>query len=80
MEMGLMTCIIHILLVIMLSLPDLKARQRWALALGSLLTKGYFNSMLAVLNTRKAIRQRQDETLGQMYELGTLRNSTASVH
>ncbi|OJA10647.1 hypothetical protein AZE42_11958 [Rhizopogon vesiculosus] len=80
MEMGLMTCIIHILVVITLSLPNLKARRRWALAPGSLLTKSYFNSNLAVLNTRKAIRQRQDEALGQMYELGTLRNSIASVH
>ncbi|OAX33198.1 hypothetical protein K503DRAFT_541046 [Rhizopogon vinicolor AM-OR11-026] len=76
MEMGLMTCIIHILVVITLLLPDLKARQRWAFAPGSLLTKSYFNSMLAVLNARKAIRQRQEEALGQMYELGTLRNNS----
>ncbi|OJA13272.1 hypothetical protein AZE42_05024 [Rhizopogon vesiculosus] len=72
--------IIHILIIITLLLPDLKARQRWALAPGSLLTKSYFNSMLAVLNTRKAIRQRQEEALGQMFELGTIRNSAASVH
>jgi hypothetical protein len=36
------------------------------------------------LNARKAIRQRQVEARGQMYELETLRNSTfnrtASVH
>ncbi|OAX34106.1 hypothetical protein K503DRAFT_470349 [Rhizopogon vinicolor AM-OR11-026] len=74
-EIGLMSCIISTLVAVTLSLPDVEARQNWALAPGPLLTKTYFNSMLAVLNARKVIRQRQVEGRGQMYELRTLGSS-----
>ncbi|OAX34105.1 hypothetical protein K503DRAFT_859410 [Rhizopogon vinicolor AM-OR11-026] len=74
-EMGLISCIISTLVTVTLALPDSKARQNWGPAPGPLQTKTYFNSMLAVLNARKLIRERQMEGRGQMYELRTLGSS-----
>jgi len=74
-EMGLMSCIVSIFIVVTLSLPDIDARVYWGTAPGLLLTKVSFNSMLAVLNTRRTIRQRQNEARGQMFDLRTLRSS-----
>ncbi|OJA18504.1 hypothetical protein AZE42_11735 [Rhizopogon vesiculosus] len=65
-EMGLMSCIISTLVAVTLALPDVEVRQHWALAPGPLQTKIYVNSMLAVLNARKVIRQRQVEGRGQI--------------
>jgi len=75
-EMGLMCCIISVLITVALSLPDIDARLAWGTAPGLLLTKVSFNSMLAALNTRRTIRQRQNEACGQMFDLRTLRSST----
>ncbi|KAJ8580014.1 hypothetical protein M405DRAFT_938927 [Rhizopogon salebrosus TDB-379] len=76
MEMGLMTCIVSALFVATLLLPDINSRQRWASAVPFILAKVYFNSMLAVLNRRKIIRQRHLEARGQILGLRTLRSST----
>lgn len=72
MEMGLLSCIISLVVVMALMLGDSKARSYWAIAPGLILTKAYFNSMLAVLNTRRVIRERQVEAHGLMYDLVTL--------
>jgi len=72
MEMGLLSCIISLLVVMALTLGDTKVRTSWAIAAGLILTKAYFNSMLAVLNTRRVIRERQLVAHGLMYDLVTL--------
>jgi len=74
-EMGLLACTVSASFVATLLLPDINTRQRLATALSVILTKVYFNSMLAVLNKRKVIRQRHVEARGQIFELRTLRSS-----
>lgn len=75
MEMGLMSCIMSALLAVTLTFQDPQARQYWAAAPAPILIKTYFNSMLAVLNARKVIRERQVEGGGLMYDLATIRNT-----
>jgi len=79
MEAGLMSCIISILAVVTLLLPGYTARQAWTIVPASVLTKMYFNSMLAALNTRSIIRQRRREAHGQVYELPTVRNTANAI-
>ncbi|OJA11486.1 hypothetical protein AZE42_11950 [Rhizopogon vesiculosus] len=78
MEMGLMSCrqsIMSVLVVVTLMFQDPRARQYWVGAPGPILIKTYFNSMLAMLNARKVIRERQVEAGGLMYDLATIRNT-----
>ncbi|KAJ8586830.1 hypothetical protein M405DRAFT_339725 [Rhizopogon salebrosus TDB-379] len=78
-EAGLMSCLLSVSVVVTLSLKEPTVRQSWGSAPGPILTKAYFNSMLAVLNTRKAIRQRRLEAHGQMYELAIIRNTANTL-
>ncbi|KAG1740511.1 uncharacterized protein EDB91DRAFT_1132883 [Suillus paluster] len=55
-NMGLMSCFVGVTMAVLYQVQN---GQYYSAAPGSLLAKTYFNSMMAVLNARKSIRERQ---------------------
>jgi regulator of sirC expression with transglutaminase-like and TPR domain len=62
--MGLFTCMVAIAMVVLYQVQDGGLGQFYSAFPGSLLAKTYLNSMMAVLNARKAIRERQQLEVG----------------
>jgi hypothetical protein len=63
-NMGLFTCMVAIAMVVPYQVQDGGLGQFYSAFPGSLLAKTYLNSMMAVLNARKAIRERQQLEVG----------------
>lgn len=64
-NMGLFTCIVAIVMVALYQVQDGGLGQFYSALPGSLLAKTYLNSMMAVLNARKSIRERQQLEVGR---------------
>ncbi|KAG1855639.1 hypothetical protein DFJ58DRAFT_785807 [Suillus subalutaceus] len=71
-NMGLFTCIMAIAMVVLYQVQDGGLGQFYSALPGSLLAKTYLNSMMAVLNARKSIREQQLEVGRSPMELPTI--------
>ncbi|KIK40312.1 hypothetical protein CY34DRAFT_107832 [Suillus luteus UH-Slu-Lm8-n1] len=69
-HMGLFTCIVAIAMVALVQDGDIG--QFYSALPGSLLAKTYLNSMMAVLNARKSIREQQREVCCSPMEIPTI--------
>ncbi|KAG2131024.1 hypothetical protein DEU56DRAFT_814499 [Suillus clintonianus] len=63
-NMGLFSCIVAITMVVLYQVQNSRLDQFYSAVPGSLLGKTYLNSMMAVLNARKSIRERQQLEVG----------------
>lgn len=71
-HMGLFTCIVAIAMVALYQVQDGDIGQFYSALPGSLLAKTYLNSMMAVLNARKSIREQQREVCCSPMEIPTI--------
>ncbi|KAG1807432.1 uncharacterized protein BJ212DRAFT_744211 [Suillus subaureus] len=71
-NMGLFTCIMAIAMAVLYQVQDGGLGQFYSALPGSLLAKTYLNSMMAVLNARKSIREQQLEVGRSPMELPTI--------
>ncbi|KAG0696176.1 hypothetical protein DFH29DRAFT_213865 [Suillus ampliporus] len=58
-HMGLFSCLVSITMVVLYQLQDGRIGQFYTAAPGAVVGKSYMNSMMAVLNARKSIRERE---------------------
>ncbi|KAG2360693.1 hypothetical protein BDR07DRAFT_1411828 [Suillus spraguei] len=71
-HMGLFTCIVAIAMVVLYQIQDGGLGQFYSALPGSLIAKTYLNSMMAVLNARKSIREQRLEVGRSPMELPTI--------